>query len=98
MLSENQSDNIEIKYINNDNQITITEDKENAKIYCKEFQDISIKDIHKVQSMLNKDVLAYKKGIKNDIVYKTTENSKGNLKSVNRKGKIETEMKSQRSQ
>lgn len=98
MLSENQNDNIEIKYTNNDNQITITEDKENAKIYCEEFQDISIKDIHKVQSMLNKDVLAYKKGIKNDIVYKATKNSKGNLKSVNRKGKIETEMKSQRSQ
>lgn len=96
MLPEEASKNIELEYKNQDNQITITENKENVKIDCHEFENVKIKDIHEVQKMLNKDVTAYKDGGKNDIIYTASKNNKGNLKSVDRNGKIETEMKSQR--
>lgn len=96
MLSEEQSDKIELKYTNNDTQVTITENKEKVKIDCHEFEDIKVKDIHEVQKMLNKDVIAYKDGTKNDIIYTATKNNKGNIKSIGRNGKVEAEMKSQR--
>lgn len=96
MLPEEASKNIELEYKNQDNQITITENKENVKIDCHEFENVKIKDIHEVQKILNKDVTTYKDGGKNDIIYTASKNNKGNLKSVDRNGKIETEMKSQR--
>ena len=96
MLPEEQGNNIELKYTNTDTQVTITENKEKVRIDCHEFEDIKVKDIHEVQKMLNKDVTAYKDGGKNDIIYTASKNNKGNLKSVDRNGKIETEMKSQR--
>lgn len=91
-----ESDNIELRYTNEDNQITITESKEKVKIDCYEFEDIMVKDIHEVQKALNKDVTVYKDGIKNDIIYTATKNNKGNIKSIGRNGKVEAEMKSQR--
>lgn len=96
MLPEEAGRNIELEYTNQDNQITITESKENAKIGCHEFEDVKVKEIHDVQKMLNKDVTAYKDGGKNDIIYTASKNSKGNLKSVDINGKVEAEMKSQR--
>lgn len=91
-----ESDNIELRYTNEDNQITITESKEKVKIDCYEFEDIMVKDIHEVQKTLNKDVTVYKDGTKNDIIYTATKNNKGNIKSIGRNGKVEAEMKSQR--
>lgn len=91
-----ESDNIELRYTNEDNQITITESKEKVKIDCYEFEDIMVKDIHEVQKALNKDVTVYKDGVKNDIIYTATKNNKGNIKSIGRNGKVEAEMKSQR--
>lgn len=96
MLPEEASKNIQLEYTNQDNQITITESKENVKIGCHEFEDVKIKDIHEVQKMLNKDVTAYKDGGKNDIIYSASKNNKGSFKSVDRNGKVETEMRSQR--
>ena len=96
MLPEEASKNIELEYKNQDNQITITENKENVKIDCHEFENVKIKDIHEVQKILNKDVTAYKDGGKNDIIYSASKNNKGNFKSVDRNGKVEAEMKSQR--
>ena len=98
MLPEEASKNIELKYTNNDNQITITENKENVKITSHEAKNIKVKDIHEVQKMLNKDVNAYQEGGKNDIIYSASKNNKGDLKSVDINGKVKTEMKSQRSQ
>lgn len=96
MLPEEASKNIELEYTNQDNQITITENKENVKIDCHEFENVKIKDIHEVQKTLNKDVTAYKDSGKNDIIYSASKNNKGNFKSVDRNGKVEAEMKSQR--
>ena len=96
MLPEEQGKNIELKYTNNDNQITITENKENVKITSLEAENIKVKDIHKVQKTLGKDVTAYQEGGKNDIIYSATKNNKGDLKSVDINGKVKTEMKSQR--
>lgn len=96
MLPEEASKNIELEYKNQDNQITITENKENVKIDCHEFENVKIKDIHEVQKILNKDVTTYKDGGKNDIIYSASKNNKGNFKSVDRNGKVEAEMKSQR--
>lgn len=98
ILPEEQGKNIELKYTNEDNQITITENKENVEITSHEVEDIKVKDVHDVQKMLNKDVTAYKDGGKNDIIYTASKNNKGDLKSVDINGKVKTEMKSQRSQ
>ena len=98
MLPEEASKNIELKYTNNDNQITITENKENVKITSHEAQNIKVKDIHEVQKTLDKDVTAYQEGGKNDIIYSASKNNKGDLKSVDINGKVKAEMKSQRSQ
>lgn len=91
-----ESDNIELRYTNEDNQITITESKEKVKIDCYEFEDIMVKAVHDVQKALNKDVTVYKDGTKNDIIYTATKNNKGNIKSIGKNGKVEAEMKSQR--
>ena len=98
MLPEEASKNIELKYTNNDNQITITENKENVKITSHEAKNIKVKDIHEVQKTLDKDVTAYQEGGKNDIIYSASKNNKGDLKSVDINGKVKAEMKSQRSQ
>ena len=98
MLPEEASKNIELKYTNNDNQITITENKENVKIISHKAENIKVKDIHEVQKTLDKNVTAYQEGGKNDIIYSASKNNKGDLKSVDINGKVKTEMKSQRSQ
>ena len=98
MLPEEAGKNIELEYTNDDNQVTLTENKENAKITCHEYEDVKVKDVHDVQKMLNKDVTAYKDGGKNDIIYSASKNNKGDLKSVDSNGKCKAERKSQRTQ